>query len=289
MRNALISAVKIVAYFLLLAGLLVAFVAAVGPEIGLKEGEMPKGPTMLALTAAELVAALIAGSIMLLIGERKSPMVMGFDGKLLVPDLLTGVVFGGFVFLIGLAVAFFNGWVRIDPQMSAFSWAALGSSAIFMLVAGAFEEVMMRGYMLRMLMMKHSTTTAIVVSSLIFVALHAGNLIKDPIGIMGAINIFVASILMSVAYIRTGALWLPIGIHAGWNFMQGPVLGINVSGFDMSAGWHVVVLEGPKWATGGEFGFEAAVPAVIGPLVAIALVYLFFRPDEASAEAGEEA
>lgn len=280
MRNAAISLAKLVAYVVLFAGLIVAFVLVAGPELGLKQGEPPKGNALLAMTAAQVVAALIAGGIMFIVGERKSPMAMGFNGKLMLPDLVTGTVFGAFIFLVGLTVAFFNGWVKIDPQMASFSMASLGFSAVFILLAAAFEEIMMRGYVLNMLMAKYSAATAIVVSSLIFVALHAGNLIKDPIGIMGAVNIFVASILMSVAYLRTGALWLPIGVHAGWNFMQGPVLGINVSGFDLSAGWHVVTLQGPKWATGGEFGFEAAVPAVVGPLVAIALVYLFFRKDE---------
>lgn len=289
MRNALISAAKIVAYVVLFAGLLVGFIIVAGPEVGLKQGTKPDGTALLALTAAQLVAAFIAAAVMFIVGERKSPMAMGFTGKLFLPDMVTGIVFGGFIFLVGLTVAFFNGWVRIDPQMAAFSMAALGSSAVFIILAAAFEEVMMRGYVLQMLMAKYSTATAIVVSSLIFVGLHAPNLIKDPIGVMGAINIFVASILMSVAYLRTGALWLPIGVHAGWNFMQGPLLGINVSGYDLSNKWHVVVLEGPKWATGGDFGFEAAVPAVVGPLVGIALVYLFFRRDETSAEGGEEA
>jgi uncharacterized protein len=287
MRNALISAAKIVAFVVLFAGLLVAFLLVAGPEVGLKQGVKPEGNALLALTAAQLVAVFIAASIMFIVGERKSPMAMGFDGKLMLPDLVTGMVFGGFIFLVGLTVAFFNGWVRIDPQMASFSMAALGFSAVFIFLAAAFEEVMMRGYVLQMLMAKYSTAASIVVSSLIFVALHAGNLIKDPIGIMGAINIFVASILMSVAYLRTGALWLPIGVHAGWNFMQGPVLGINVSGYDLSAGWHVVTLQGPKWATGGQFGFEAAVPAVIGPLVGIALIYLFFRKEEASGTSDE--
>lgn len=289
MRNALISAAKIVAFVVLFAGLLVAFLVVAGPEFGLKQGVKPQGAALLVLTAAQLIAVFIAASVMFLIGERKSPMAMGFDGKLMLPDLVTGAVFGAFIFLVGLTVAFFNGWVKIDPQMASFTMAALGSSAVFIILAAAFEEVMMRGYVLQMLMAKYSAATSIIVSSLIFVALHAGNLIKDPIGVMGAINIFVASILMSVAYLRTGALWLPIGVHAGWNFMQGPVLGINVSGFDLSNGWHVVTLQGPKWATGGEFGFEAAVPAVVGPLIGIALVYLFFRRDETSAASGEEA
>lgn len=280
MRNAAISAAKFVAFAVLFGGLIAAFVVVAGPSLGLKQGVKPEGTAMLALAAAQLVAALIAASIMFIVGERKSPAAMGFTPKLMLPDLATGIVFGGFIFLVGLAVAFFNGWVRIDPQMASFTMAALGSSALFMLLAGAFEEVMMRGYVLQMLMARHSAATAIVVSSLIFVALHGAALVKDPIGVVGAINIFAASILMSVAYLRTGALWLPIGVHAGWNFMQGPVLGINVSGNDLSNAWHVVVLEGPTWATGGQFGFEAAVPCLIGPLAGIALVYLFSRKDE---------
>ena len=127
-------------------------------------------------------------------------------------------------------------------------------------------------------MSKFSTTTAVIVSSAIFVALHGGALVQDEVGIVGAVNILLASLLMSVAYLRTRQLWLPIGIHAGWNFTQGPLLGINVSGNDFSQGWHTVALEGSKWVTGGKFGFEASLPGLVGPALGILMILLFARP-----------
>ena len=177
----------------------------------------------------------------------------------------------------------------ISPQLNvaSFSLGTFAVSAGVMLIAAATEEVMMRGYVLQELMSKFSAATAVIASSLLFVVLHANALIKDEIGIVGAANIFLASVLMSVAYLQTRALWLPIGVHAGWNTTQGPLLGINVSGTDFGQGWHTVAFEGSKWLTGGQFGFEASLFGLIGPLVGIALLLVFLRPGAKPAAAAE--
>jgi hypothetical protein len=124
---------------------------------------------------------------------------------------------------------------------------------------------------------KFSTTASVIVSSLIFMILHAGALINSNMAVIGALNIFAASILLSLAYLATRSLWLPIGIHAGWNFAQGPLLGINVSGNDFAAGWHPVVLSGPELMTGGKFGFEASALGLAGPLLGIVMMVVFGR------------
>jgi hypothetical protein len=118
----------------------------------------------------------------------------------------------------------------------------------------------------------------VVVSSLIFVALHVPDLVEDPvgvIGVVGGVSIFLASILMSFAYLRSGAIWLPIGIHAGHNIALGPVLGINFSGADLSLGWHAIALQGPNALTDGRLGFEIAT--LSGLVIGIAMMLFFVR------------
>jgi membrane protease YdiL (CAAX protease family) len=144
-------------------------------------------------------------------------------------------------------------------------------------LAAAGEEVMLRGYVLQELMSKFSTTASVIVSSLFFMALHANALIHNDMALIGAANIFLASVLLSLAYLATRTLWLPIGIHAGWNFVQGPLLGINVSGNDFATGWHPVTLSGPQLMTGGSFGFEGSLPGLIGPALGILMIVLLRR------------
>ena len=58
----------------------------------------------------------------------------------------------------------------------------------------------------------------------------------------------------------SGGIWLPLGAHAAWNFLLGPVLGLTVSGRDrIAGGWSAFRFDGPAWITGGEFGIEGSV------------------------------
>ena len=78
---------------------------------------------------------------------------------------------------------------------------------------------------------------------------------------------------MTGAYLVTRGLWLPIGIHAAWNFTQGGIFGVTVSGHP-AEGLIRGTLTGPEWLAGGEFGAEASVVATAFCLMA----GLFFSP-----------
>ena len=81
------------------------------------------------------------------------------------------------------------------------------------------------------------------------------------------------SVLLSISYLRTRALWLPWGIHFGWNFALGVLFGLPVSGLRL---FNVVVrtaVSGPTWVTGGSYGVEASATAVVIILVGIVMVW----------------
>jgi hypothetical protein len=80
---------------------------------------------------------------------------------------------------------------------------------------------------------------------------------------MGAIGIaLTAGILLAGAYVVSRRLWLPIGLHFGWNFALGGIFGLAVSG-NRVEGWLQCRLEGPEWLTGGIFGLEASLVTII--------------------------
>jgi membrane protease YdiL (CAAX protease family) len=72
-----------------------------------------------------------------------------------------------------------------------------------------------------------------------------------------------AGVLLGAAYAASGSLWLPIGIHAGWNFAEGPVFGMIVSGNTQRTAWISGALHGPEILTGGRFGPEASIFAAL--------------------------
>ena len=277
MRNAAISVGKIVLYFLFV-GIFVAGMVEVGlPMLGLKLGKGSSVPEILLLGVINFLGMSVPALILARVFDGKSMAAMGFVMQRSIGDFLSGGVVGGFIFLCALAAAFFGGWAQFNPDFAKVSMSAMAIGAIGMTLASAGEEVMMRGYVLQELMSKFPTPVAVLVTSLIFVGLHAGALIGSSMAVIGALNIFLASVLLSLAYLATRSLWLPIGIHAGWNVIQGPLLGINVSGNDVNAGWHPVTLSGPDMMTGGSFGFEGSLMGVIGPALGILMMLLFRR------------
>jgi len=285
-RKIAISSGKILAYFLVLGMLGAGVVELLLPAMGLSLDKPGPAPQVLFLAGFNFVIMSIPAFLMAALLDRKSPVAMGLGSSNAILDALTGGVVGIFIFVLALAGAFLGGWAKLNPDLSGLSMGVMGVGALAMMLVAAGEEIMMRGYVLQELMGKFSTTASVLVSSIIFTAMHAGALLRSDLALVGALNIFGASVLLSLAYLATRSLWLPIGIHFGWNFAQGPLLGINVSGFDFAADWHPVTLSGPEMMTGGSFGFEASLLGLAGPLVGILMMVLFgaLRRNQAGAQ-----
>jgi len=106
-------------------------------------------------------------------------------------------------------------------------------------------------------------------SSVVYAALHSGN---NAVSLLAMTNLFLAGILLALAYARYERLWFPIGIHLGWNLLSGPILGYNVSGYASSATVLRTIGRGSPWLTGGMFGIEGSVWIVVVELAGIALL-----------------
>jgi membrane protease YdiL (CAAX protease family) len=66
---------------------------------------------------------------------------------------------------------------------------------------------------------------------------------------------------LGAAYLATGRLWLPIGLHFGWNFGQSGLFGLLDSGTSFPSVIDASIA-GPYWLTGGAFGPEASLPGL---------------------------
>ena len=85
--------------------------------------------------------------------------------------------------------------------------------------------------------------------------------------------IALAALMLGMAYVRTRSLALPFGLHLGWNWMQGHVLGFDVSGVDLTGWFLPQLLDRPEWMTGGAFGPESTVFAVVVDLGVLLLLW----------------
>ncbi len=193
-------------------------------------------------------------------------------------DLLVGfaipIPLFGLIYLFELGM----GWL----EFQSWGWAERGVLAtavgvLLMLLAfvavGFYEELLFRGYYLQNLKDGINPTIAVLATSAAFGLAHLGNLNASLTSTLG---IFAAGLFLAFAWLRTQALWLPIGIHIGWNFLQGPVFGFEVSGIPTpSLVRHVV--NGPELITGGAFGPEAGLLVLPAMALGAGLIWWYTR------------
>ena len=148
-------------------------------------------------------------------------------------------------------------------------WTAILLPLGFALSAGVLEEILFRGVIFRITEEWLGSWGALAVSSILFGAAHLAN---PHATLTSALAIALeAGLLLGAAFMITHRLWLPIGLHAAWNFTQSGIFGAPVSG-TVPHGLFVSTLSGPGWATGGAFGPEASLPAVLVALSGVWLV-----------------
>ena len=129
------------------------------------------------------------------------------------------------------------------------------------IVAGFTEEILVRGVMLRLIEGWLGTWWALAITAVFFGAAHLGN---PQATVFGAVAIALeAGILLGACYLLTRRLWLAIGVHAAWNFVQGGIFGSDISGTGSGRGLIEARFTGPDLLTGGAMGIEASVVAVV--------------------------
>lgn len=210
-----------------------------------------------------VVGALAASWLCLHLEDRPwASLGLRFNGAFL-RDLALGTLGGAA--LIGAAAALAAGagavhWVR-TPGVSA---GDLGAAVSLFLAVAAFEELLFRGYPFQRAVDGLGFTGAQIVFALLFAFLHWSNPGMTGASVAwGTLNIALAAVLLGFCWHRTGSLALPIGVHLGWNWTQGSLLGLGVSG-TASQGWLTPLFHArPVWLSGGTFGLEASLPCAL--------------------------
>jgi uncharacterized protein len=158
---------------------------------------------------------------------------------------------------------------------SAVGLGGLLAAAWMYLAVGFFEETLFRGFAFQRLVAGLGAWPSLALAGLVFALAHWGNPgMAGATRIWATLNIGLAAILLGLAWIRTGSLALPIGIHLGWNWTQGSLLGFGVSGNEAPGFLRVIFHGRPLWLTGGDFGLEASLPCA---LLCLALILALAR------------
>jgi uncharacterized protein len=158
--------------------------------------------------------------------------------------------------LMGILVA--TGAYDITVVGATPAWTGIGLA----LQAAVTEELWMRALLLRLLWRAFGPVPAFIVAALVFGGLHLANPGATPLA--GA-TVVMAGLMFCALYAWTGRLWVPIGVHLAWNLAQGYLFGATVSGGNLGGSILLSTARpgAPAWLTGGTFGPEASVLALI--------------------------
>ncbi len=193
-----------------------------------------------------------------------------------VKELGQGTILGfGMMSLIFIA-EYSTGMVRIEFfEFTGIEFAqTLAFSVFTYTVVGYGEELLFRGYILQSFAEGTNKLIAMLTISILFGFAHSQNPNVTPFSIA---NIVLAGIWLTVAYYKTNALWLPIGLHFSWNFTQGFIFSFPVSGTtSLHQQIGTATQSGPDWITGGTFGPEGGALATI--IIVAGTAFIYFSP-----------
>ena len=152
---------------------------------------------------------------------------------------------------------------------------------IFLLCAAVSEEVFCRGYVFQSFERSWGTVTAICLTALIFGFSHmfGSSQVPIPQRLYGCLCLVIESgLFYNCAYLLRRRLWFPIGLHWAWNYLQGPIYGVPVSGLVYWTPLFKSESEGSALITGGAWGPEAGIPALlIRTVVGLLLLIVAYR------------
>ena len=227
-------------------------------------GRQAGGPWMFLLFAT-LITGLALGGIVLLLryfeNRGLNAIYMPFAARAW-KEAAAGTLLGALPICLLMVLALVAGYGSIttgNVVMSALLPALLPALLALFLLA-AWEEFVLRGYLLRQLSIGISPIAAVVITGALFGLMHSGN---PGANWQGLLYTFVGGVLMALLVIRSGSLWLVIGYHFGWNAAAYNLFGLELSGLEGDTSIFVGTLSGADWLTGGSYGFEASLPALV--------------------------
>ncbi|MBR2524421.1 MAG: CPBP family intramembrane metalloprotease [Clostridiales bacterium] len=199
---------------------------------------------------------------------------LGFKKEHIIPRYLSGLAAGLVMIASVFLILVISGQIKVTGFGIPLSSVPLLLSYMLMwLIQGACEEVMFRGYMMPRIASRFGLIPAIAASSLLFCIFHGLN---PGFSVLAFINLILISVLYALISYYTGNIWIVCAAHTMWNFTQGNVFGLEVSGNSGGVSLiHTTLSSSPSsLMTGGGFGPEGGLPVTIVTVVAIIIVVL---------------
>jgi uncharacterized protein len=237
---------------------------------------LPIAGLVVTAALATFASAAIANAIVVRVYERGRLADLGLawtDSSL--REFLRGAGLAAAAAVLILVLPIAVGVARFEPAPAVeHRLASIFFIAIVLLFGAAGEEMLFHGYAFQLLIRSIGAFATILPAAVLFGLAHLGN---ENVNLLGVGNTMLWGVLLGYAYLRTQALWLPIGLHYGWNLAL-PLFGVNLSGFTMGiTGYALRWRVGDLWSGGG-YGPEGGLPATVIVIVLFFAVQRIF-PD----------
>lgn len=203
--------------------------------------------------------------------ERRPARSIGFSRRRIFVRYAAGLAAGAAMCAVVLGIVAASGAMTFAGVAEKVEWGAIAALFVGFLFQGMSEEVMLRGCFMVSLANRAPVWVAVAISSAVFAALH---LLNPGVTLLAFVNLVLYGVFAALYFLRTDNIWGIAALHSAWNFVQGNVFGVEVSG--MASGNAVVrfaAAEGaPDWLSGGSFGLEGGVAATAVFGIGIALL-----------------
>jgi membrane protease YdiL (CAAX protease family) len=189
-------------------------------------------------------------------------------------DFTLGSLMGAASLAIAVGIAAGAGALTFDVHTRELAALMRGfvMVSLFFVIAGAFEELIFRGFPFQALVHNLGGARAVAITSLLFGLAHVSN---NDASVLSSINTIVAGVWLGVAYLMTRSLWLAMALHWSWNCAMAFIFGLPVSGFTTLN--HLSWLRGnigePLWVSGGSYGPEAGVAATVALILSTLAIW----------------
>ena len=233
---------------------------------------------LLALAATSVTVAVVL--LYCLFVEKRSLYSLGFTRRGALLEYGAGLLGGLVMFGICVSVCVISGTLTLSVSPSLPSWSILLLFFVGFLIQGLSEELLCRSYLMVSLSRGLPLWACAVANALVFSLLHLAN---PGISVIAILNIFLFGLFASILTLRRGSIWMAAGLHSMWNFAQGNLFGIPVSGMGgIASPLHAHMAEG-GWQTlinGGVFGLEGGLAVTV--VLTVCCAILLFLPTKKS-------
>jgi len=200
--------------------------------------------------------------------EKRKIIELSFNK--LARNLILGTLIGIILQSLTIFVMYVNGNFSVI-SVNPVSFIIIPITIAF--TVAIFEEILIRGIVFRIIEEKLGSYYALFISAALFGALHLPN---EGSTLFSALSVAIeAGLLLGMAFIYSRNLWFPIALHFAWNFMQSGIFGAVTSGNQKTDSLLVTKIQGPKILTGGEFGPEGSIQAMVFCIIATGILLFF--------------